>query len=182
MKQILESIESALEVMEINQFNELKVIDESSLSRIYGHTKNRSMAIISADRGDETPDVNNVNKHKLVADLKKSGYGFIHGRGGFIEDHDTPNAKDVTGERSFVVVGPKNDDGGEFLNHMKTLGSRYKQESILHKPHDSEDASWHYTDKANAGKVTHQGKFHQDDKAMYYTSISGQKKKFSFGD
>lgn len=191
MKKIIESIAEALQEVQFNQDTQQQYLDESSLSRIYNHTKGRALAIISADRTDrgvDTPKKNNIEKYKLIDDLKdvqkKSGYGFIHGRGGYVEGHGTPDAKDATGERSFVVVGPNHDDGGKFLEHVKKLGQKYGQESILHKPHDSEDASWHYTDPTDArfGQSQSLGKFHQDNKAMYYTTISGQKKKFTFGD
>lgn len=155
-------------------------LTESSISRIFSHASNRAIGIISAERSGHTPEENNKRTENLKKDLSMSGYGYVHGRGGYVEEHGTPNAQDVSGEKSFILIGPKTDDGGKFLNHIKHLGRKYGQESILHKPSDSEVASWHYTVGANAGKVEPVGSIHHDDTAMYYTAISGGKKKFSF--
>lgn len=177
---IIRSITEALEEVSFIQCLSAGTLSESSLSRILTHTKNRSVSIISAERGENTAAENNRQTEKLHSDLKASGYGFVRGRGGYVEGHGTADAMNVAGEHSFLVVGHKGDDGGKMLGHIKKLGAEYKQESILHKPHDSEDASWHYTSGDKKGSVEHQGKFKQDNKAMYYTTISGKKKRFSF--
>jgi hypothetical protein len=46
------------------------------------------------------------------------------------------------------VVGKKGEDGGALLGHLKHLGKKYGQDSILHKPHNSEKASLHRTETA----------------------------------
>jgi hypothetical protein len=35
----------------------------------------------------------------------------------------------------------RGDDGGALLEHLKHFGEKYGQDSILHKPHNSEKAS-----------------------------------------
>lgn len=164
--------------MEFN--NVVSVINETSLSRIYSHTKNRPLAFISAERGKYTPAENNKHTEKLRQDLVKSGYGFVRARGGFVENADDPDTskhhyKD-TGEHSFMVVG-HHDDKGELLSLAKELGSKYGQESIMHKPKDSTVASWHYTTGKDKGGTQEQGDFRQTDKAIYYTTVSGVKEK-----
>jgi hypothetical protein len=63
--------------------------------------------------------------------MRKAGYGFIEGR--------------RFDEKSLLVVGKKGEDGGALLGHLKHLGEKYGQESILHKPHNSEKASLQLT-------------------------------------
>jgi hypothetical protein len=43
--------------------------------------------------------------------------------------------------KSLLVVGKSGDDGGALVGHLKHLGKKYGQDSILHKPHNSEKAS-----------------------------------------
>jgi uncharacterized protein YjiS (DUF1127 family) len=142
--------------------------------------KNRSFGIISACRNEHSEDENQTATKNLHADLIKTGHNVIPAQGGFVENLGKPDQKDVT-EDSFIVAHKKgSDDKGKVLNDLKTLGTKYKQESILHRPHNSEVASFHNTSD-NPGEVNPVGKIHwgkEADKSPYFTKVNG--KKFTF--
>jgi hypothetical protein len=83
--------------------------------------------MILASRDNLTSEENRQRHTALKSDVRKAGYGFIEGR--------------HVDETSLLVVGKKGHDGGALVGHLKHLGEKYGQGSILHKPHNSEKAS-----------------------------------------
>ena len=98
--------------------------------------------MILASRDDLTSEENRQRHAALKSEVRNAGYGFIEGR--HVDD------------KSLLVVGKKGEDGGALLGHLKHLGKKYGQDSILHKPHNSDKASLHETnetEKTNTAKL-----------------------------
>jgi hypothetical protein len=109
--------------------------------------------------------------------VRKAGYGFIDVKGRYVENYGKPNARDVH-EKLLLVVGKREDDKGQLLGHLKHLGSKYNQDSILHKPHISEKASLHGTnDTGYPGKDKHieVGSWHPNRAGEFHSLMKNRK-------
>ena len=161
------------------------VINESSLGRVHQHTKNSNLGMITAFRNssEHSPEENKARNAELASDIRKHGLGFVHVKGRYVENHGTANAKPVD-EHSYLVVGKKGNDNGHLLGVLKKLGKKYNQDSILHKPHDSEHASLHGTNSTGypgLGKAESVGKWHPNRAGEFHT-VMRNGKKFAFGE
>lgn len=117
-----------------------EVLEESTLSRLLSHTKNREVGILTASR-QNLPNSTNVERYEtLRGEIRKHGFGYVPVTGKYIEHKGTEHETPVV-EKAFVVIGHDGDDGGKLKNFLIAHGEKYDQDSILHKPHDSEDAS-----------------------------------------
>ena len=101
-------------------------INESSLSRIWKHSKN-GFFMMSAFRGDDF-DKNMANHKRLKADLKQNNLGFFEIDGQYKYDNG-----DIESELSVFVPYRDIYSFEEFKNISKKLGKKYNQESILVK-------------------------------------------------
>ena len=156
-------------------------IEETNLARVHAHTQNRNIGMLTAHRGEYTKEENEERNKNLESDLRKHGFGFVHVKGRYIENHGTKNARPVD-EHSYMVVGKKGDDKGHLLNTLKHLGKKYEQDSILHKPHNSQEAHLHGTREGGypgLGKSTSVGNFHPHRAGEFHTVLKN-KKTFSF--
>jgi len=113
---------------------------ESNLSRVYQHTQERNIGLISAHRGENTHE-ENVSKTKELSDaIQQNGFGHIVLKGNYPEnkgtEHETPRR-----EHSYLVIGKKGDDNGKLKEFLKVHGAKHKQDSIVYKPHDSASAT-----------------------------------------
>ena len=110
----------------------MKHVNETSLSRVWSHTKNqRPYAIITAFRGEYTYEENVSRNKELAAYFRENGYGFFYIDGYWIENQGTPREKLVK-EDSIFVVGPKENER-IFLIRMINLADIYDQEGVLVK-------------------------------------------------
>jgi len=160
-----------------------QIFNESSLSRVHAHTQGRNIGMITAHRGEHTAAENKQRNKQLEHDIRKSGHGFIRVKGRYIENHGTPKAKAVD-EHSYLVVGKKGNDNGKLKGFLKKHGEKYQQDSILHKPHDSDHASLHGTKKGGwpgHGKEHKVGKFHPNRAGEFHTAMRGHRT-FAFED
>lgn len=129
-----------------------KVINEAanrSLGRMFTHQHGRNIGAISADKGADRK-TNKGNRARLEADLRARKLGYVPNKGVYRGGH----------EHSYTVMGRKGDDGGELKRHLTELGTKYGQESIIHKAHDSPDAHLHYTTGDRAGQHDSIGHWH----------------------
>jgi hypothetical protein len=98
-----------------------------SLSRLYTHIeKGRSVAFISAHRGDLKTPENNKRAKLLKADIKKTGNTPVPVRGEYVEDHKGKKIK--VKEKTFMVVA---DNFAKLKKDIMKLGMKYDQDSIL---------------------------------------------------
>ena len=157
-------------------------LQESSLARVYQHTKERNIGIISASRGD-LPDAENKKRHQeLKAHVRKNGYGYIRTKGRYVENHGKKNARSVD-ERGVLVVGSKGDDGGKLKSFLKSTGERFGQDSVLHKSSHENHASLHGTNATGhpgKGKSANVGKWHPNRTGEFYTMMKNKPRTFAF--
>jgi hypothetical protein len=158
------------------------LINEASLGRVYSHTKDRNIGMITAHRAENTAKENHDRNKELEDHIRKAGYGYIKVKGRYIENHGTPQAKHVD-EHSFMVVGKKGDDKGELKSFLKKHGEKYNQDSILHKAHDETTAKLHGTREGGfpgKDKSHDVGTFHPNRAGEFHTAMKGNKKTFAF--
>lgn len=134
-----------------------KIINESSLSRVFNHIEQYDIAMITAFRGrlencilqqksikefvstaeTKTKPVQltkseNLQRNKeLKASLLKLNYGVTAIDGSYIENYGEPDSREVA-ENSFLVVNLKKDAG--FFNNIIKLGKAFCQDSVFLKP------------------------------------------------
>ena len=160
-----------------------KALLEASFARVHQHTQERNIGMISASRGHLTAQENNQRHSQLKTDVKKAGYGYIGVKGRYVENHGKPDARNVD-EKSLMVIGKKGHDGGQLLGHLKHLGQKYDQDSVLHKPHDSPTASLHGTNDTGypgRDKQEHVGSWHPN-RAGEFHSLLKNRKPMAFGE
>jgi hypothetical protein len=115
----------------------VKRLDEISLSRILHHDENTEFGTLSAERPNKTPEQNHKDNKELETSLRSHGYGVSHLNGTWKNDDGT-----VSGEHSLMVMARPQHKPGELLNHLKQYGAKYNQEAILHKA-PGEEAQLH---------------------------------------
>ena len=127
-----------MKITGIHKFLEEKFeTNESSLSRIYKHSKEHDTGTISAFRfatdcgdGIEYSKKDNLKRSsKLKAQLLKLGYGVTKVDGAYIENFGKSNAREVK-EDSYLVVDIK--DTGKLKENLINLGIEYEQDSITY--------------------------------------------------
>lgn len=153
------------------------VINESSVGRVYQHTKDRNIGMITAHRAENTAEENKKNNQELEHHIKKAGYGFVKVKGRYVENHGTPEAKNVD-EHSYLVMGKKGDDKGELKKFLTKHGEKHGQDSILHKSAGEETAKLHGTKEGGwpgKGKTHDVGHFHPNRAGEFHTAMKGGK-------
>ena len=134
---------------------------EASFTRVHRHTRNRNVGMILASRDDLTSEENRERPTALKREVRKARYGFIEGR--------------RVDETSLLVVGKSGDDGGALLEHLKNLGKKYGQDSILHKPHNSDKASLHRTNENEKNKHVEVGSWHPNRAAEFHSLMKNRR-------
>jgi len=113
-------------------------LKESSLSRIWQHTKSHDSGTITAFRYAKdcntgevfTKSENKTNNNILKGKLLKLGYGVTAIAGTYIENYGTDNEKEVK-EDSYIVVDLK--DTGNLKKDLIKLGTEFEQDSITYQ-------------------------------------------------
>jgi hypothetical protein len=165
----------------MKSFNEF--LKESSLSRVLHHTEKSNIGMISASRAENTPEQNKKNNKSLEKDIRAHGHGVVHVTGHYTENKGTPEEKHVK-EHSMLVIGKKGSDSSELLNHLKALGSKYNQDSVLHKAKGDEHAHLHGTKEGSwpgLGQTHNVGHFHPNRAAEFTSHLKGNRS-FTFSE
>jgi hypothetical protein len=148
-----------------------------SLSRIMAHAQGRNVGIITAHRGEHDKATNNARNKDLAHDIRKAGLGFVHVKGRYVENYGKPEARHVD-EHSYFVMGKKGNDSGHLKGFLKHHGEKYGQDSVLHKPHDSENAHLIGTKEGGYpghGKTADLGKFHANRIPEFHSVLKGNR-------
>lgn len=160
-------------------------LQESSLSRVHSHTQNSDIAMISAHRGENSPEQNEHTHKALEHDLRAKNYGIIHVHGTYTENKGTPTEKTVH-EKSMMVIPHKGTNSEHFLSHMKEMGQKYKQDSILHKAASDKTAKLHGTNPKGSwlkhGETHDVGSFHPNRSAEFMSHLKNKSKSFTFSE
>lgn len=178
--------EALTEYISMLPFRHLDEAAKSSLSRVTDHVKDRAIGIITANRRSK-PDPtrpgeslrvsnreNRSNNKSLEFDLRKAGYGFIRANGGTIETQDDGSKVPVL-EPSYIVVAPKDDDGGKLKEFLSHHGQKYNQDAVMFKSRDDSDVYELSTHERNAplGTQINRGKHHPGRWGEYFTALHG---------
>lgn len=110
-------------------------LNEASISRLWKHTQERNIGIVTAFRGRYTVQENRKRNAQLQNDIRSAGFGFYKVEGHYIEGYGSEQSKDVH-EEAFLVIGDKGQDAGRLKGFLKRMGSKYNQDSILYKSFD----------------------------------------------
>lgn len=152
--------------------------NESSLNRLLEKIETGSVGIISALRNENSKEENLKNHQELKEGLRKRGFGTTILKGHFVEDFDPSDqtkGKDVV-EVSIFVAGDKENQ--KLKNALIELGKKYKQDSILYKPFNDENAYLIGTrDGAypGLGKEQKLGKWIPKKTGEFYSHLKGKK-------
>jgi hypothetical protein len=152
-------------------------LNEASLSRVLTHTQGRNIGMITAHRGENTAAENKALNSDLEGHIRKAGFGFLKVKGRYVENHGTPQARNVD-EHSYLVIGKKGDDKGHLLHFLKAHGAQYKQDSILHKAHDEDNAALHGTKEGGfpgLGVKHDVGTWHPNRAGEFHTAMKGSR-------
>jgi len=116
-------------------------IEKYTIHHITDKVNTENIGTLSASRGNLSAEENAKRMKDLHSDLRTMGYRPIPTKGVFVENYGKPDARKVE-EDSYFIHG-KHD----ILPHLKKLGAKYDQESVLHKGLKDEVASLHGTHK-----------------------------------
>lgn len=153
------------------------IVENEELFDLEKHMKNREYGFISADRGEYSPDENVQRALKLHKDLLHTGHEITPVKGGYVENYKTPKAKRVY-ENTYMVSHGKTGENGGIKENLIALGKKYEQDSVMHKPHDSDTANLHGTKEGaypGLGNTEPVGKFKwasADDPPEFHTKLS----------
>lgn len=178
------------------------ILNEGGLARLHQHIEGSNLGIISAHRGvgndyhvpegevdDPNEDqhekykrINAKNTAELEGAIQKAGFGYRRLHGSYVENYGSENQKPVA-EHSFLVIGKKGDDSGKLKGFLTQHAQKYKQDSILFKPHNETRAHLYGT-KENAfpGKdeKADVGEFRPDRLGEFYSTMNRGKVAFTF--
>lgn len=108
--------------------NDTAIINESSMTRFLRQFQKFDAAIITAFRDGNTKSENRALNKELFSALYAAEYSITRVDGSYIENHNTPQASEVS-EDSYVVVNYKNKPN--FHGTIKKLGTHFNQDSVL---------------------------------------------------
>lgn len=115
-----------------------KTLNESSLGRIFQHSKNSNIGIMTAHRGEFDAKENEKRNRELASLIRASKFGFIPVTGYYIENQGQENEQKVE-EKSFLIISSK-DDSGRLKGFIKKMGAKFNQDSVLYKNAEDPDA------------------------------------------
>jgi hypothetical protein len=110
----------------------MQPLNEASLSRLWKHTQERNIGMVTAFRGRYTKGENLKRNSQLRNDIRAAGFGFYTVEGHYIEGYGSEKSKDVK-EQTFLVIGDKGDDKGRLKGFLKKAGGKYNQDSVFYK-------------------------------------------------
>ena len=108
-------------------------LNETKLSRVWQlfTDDTRSVAVLTAFRGEFNREDNLKRNAALAADLRNAGFGITYVEGHWIENQGSDLERNVV-EDSILVSGPR-VQVTEFAKIIHRLGNTYDQEAVLVK-------------------------------------------------
>ena len=153
-----------------------KQLHESSLSRIWQHSKDSNIGMLTAYRGEFDVKQNEKRNRELTGIIRSEGFGFIPVTGYYIENQGQEDEQKVE-EKSFVVISSPND-GGKLKNFLIRMGNKFNQDSIIYKDSSDENAKLIGTTAGRwPGKDVEvlAGKFKPQTIGQFYTKMKGHR-------
>jgi beta-glucosidase/6-phospho-beta-glucosidase/beta-galactosidase len=165
-----------------NEVSTMQVLDEASLIRLWQHTQERNIGIVTAYRGRYPVSENKKRNAQLQADIRSAGFGFYKVEGHYIEGYGSEVSKDVK-EQAFLVIGEKGNDSGKLKGLLKKWGAKYNQDSVLYKSFDgkglligtqAKDEDGNAVDFPGFGKEVSVGDFKPMKVSQFYSKMKGK--------
>lgn len=151
-------------------------LHEASLSRIWQHTRESNMGIITAYRGEFDIRQNEKRNKELMSAIRSAGFGFIPVTGFYVENPGQEDEQKVQ-EKSFVVLSSSNDSG-KLRTFLIKMGIKFNQDSVLYKDASVDKASLIGTAQGRWPGLNNQvevGKFVPQKIGTYYTKMRGHR-------
>ena len=101
----------------------LNQIDEGGMSRQVQHSKKRSTAVLTANRGDKSSKENKARNKELGKKVRSMGYGYKKVKGEYPETDSKTGEKKTVSEPSIAVNAPKKKFR-KFKKQMKRLSEK----------------------------------------------------------
>ena len=130
----------------------LNQIDEGGMSRQVQHSKKRSTAVLTANRGDKSSKENKARNKELGKKVRSMGYGYKKVKGEYPETDSKTGEKKTVSEPSIAVNAPKKKFR-KFKKQMKRLGKKYDQDAVITKK-GKDKATLHPTTKRGRNTST----------------------------
>ena len=122
-----------------------KLIGEGGMARQVKHSKSRSTAVLTANRGDKSGKENKARNKELGKKIRSMGYGYKKVKGEYPEKDEKTGKKKTVSEPSMAVNAPKKKFK-KFKKQMKRLGKEYNQDAVITKK-GKDKATLHPTTK-----------------------------------
>ena len=122
-----------------------KLIGEGGMARQVKHSKSRSTAVLTANRGDKSSKENKARNKELGKKIRSMGYGYKKVKGEYPEKDEKTGKKKTVSEPSMAVNAPKKKFK-KFKKQMKRLGKEYNQDAVITKK-GKDKATLHPTTK-----------------------------------
>ena len=125
--------------------NEEVELDEGGMARQVKHSKSRSTAVLTANRGDKSSKENKARNKELGKKIRSMGYGYKKVKGEYPEKDEKTGKEKTVSEPSMAVNAPKKKFK-KFKKQMKRLGKEYNQDAVITKK-GKDKATLHPTHK-----------------------------------
>ena len=129
-----------------------KLIGEGGMARQVKHSKSRSTAVLTANRGDKSGKENKARNKELGKKIRSMGYGYKKVKGEYPEKDEKTGKKKTVSEPSMAVNAPKKKFK-KFKKQMKRLGKEYNQDAVITKK-GKDKATLHPTTKRGRNTST----------------------------
>jgi len=151
-------------------------LHELNLGRIYQHSVDSNIGMITAFRGELDVDTNEKRNRELQTAIRTNGFGYVPVTGFYIENPGQEDELKVQ-EKSFLVISNKND-ANKLKYFLMRMGAKYNQDSVLYKDHSGDKAILIGTTTGKwPGKNTEveAGKFVAQKIGQFYTKMRNHK-------
>jgi hypothetical protein len=166
------------EVVSENDSKDFQYVDESSLNRLLTKHYKDGFIIITSYRNENDDTANKKSFEELKRTVRDNKYSFIPVWGAFIEDAETPDAREVK-EPALIIPNHKVASTAPYPeDNLKELGidlcKKYNQDSFLYKPAASTDKAY-YIDKSGKVVTTFTNKTINYLTQIYFTKLFNTK-------
>lgn len=113
-------------------------LHELNLGRIYQHSVDSNVGMITAYRGEFDLETNEKRNRELQSAIRSNGFGYVPVTGFYVENPGQEDEQKVQ-EKSFLVISNKND-ANKLKYFLMRMGAKYNQDSVLYKDHATDKA------------------------------------------
>ena len=151
-----------------------------SLSRIWQHTNESNIGMITAYRGELDLKKNEARNKELATLIRQAGFGYIQVTGFYIENLGQEDERKVQ-EKSFLVMSSANDSD-KLRDFLIKMGVKFNQDSIFYKDATKDKGVLIGTASGRWPGLNTEvvaGRFTPQKLGTYYTKMKGDRK-FTF--